>query len=62
MANKKKEPPKIQHFCRECAHGKWIEKHSNYDIYGNPIALRCKFQEWARLRGELACEHFRPKE
>lgn len=62
MATKKKEKIKQLHFCGECDHGTFITKHSQLDLQGRPITLRCKYSEWARVRSERACEdNFKPK-
>lgn len=48
--------------CDECANGKWIEEHSNRDINGDYICLRCDYSKRARIRDECVCEKFKAKQ
>lgn len=38
---KKKDEPKPVHTCGECGWGKFYYEHSNLDMAGNPICLKC---------------------
>lgn len=42
---KKKDEPKPVHTCGECGWGKFYYEHSNLDMDGNPICLKCPFVE-----------------
>lgn len=42
---KKKDEPKPVHTCGECGWGKYYYDHSNLDMDGNPICLKCPFVE-----------------
>ena len=57
MANKK--PQSSHHRCGECKLGVPVMKHEQLDLNGNPIIVRCPHSEWARVRSEMACEHFK---
>lgn len=42
---KKKDEPKPVHTCGNCGWGKYYYDHSNLDMDGNPICLKCPFVE-----------------
>lgn len=42
---KKKDEPKPVHTCGNCGWGKYYYDHSNLDMDGNPICLKCSFVE-----------------
>lgn len=40
---KKKDEPKPVHTCGDCGWGKYYYDHTNLDMDGNPICLKCPF-------------------
>lgn len=40
---KKEDEPKPVHTCGECGWGKFYYEHSNLDMDGDPIYLKCPF-------------------
>lgn len=59
---KKKDEPKPVHTCGECGWGKFYYEHSNLDMAGNPICLKCPFVEnHSMIRSEKACDKWKMK-
>lgn len=57
---KKKDEPK--HTCGECGWGKFYYEHSNLDMAGNPICLKCPFVEnHSMIRPEKASDKWKMK-
>ena len=60
---KKKDEPKPVHTCGECGWGKFYYEHSNSDMAGNPICLKCPFVEnHSMKRSEKACDKWKMKQ
>lgn len=60
---KKKDEPKPVHTCGECGWGKFYYEHSNLDMAGNPICLKCPFVEnHGMIRSEKACDKWKMKQ
>ena len=45
--------------CEDCALGTPVTEHYMLDHSGKPICVRCRHSERARIRTEIACEHFK---
>ena len=59
---KKKGEPKPVHTCGECGWGEFYFKHSNLDMNGKPICLKCPFVDnRSMIRSEKACDKWKPK-
>lgn len=59
---KKKDESKPVHTCGDCGWGEFYYTHSNLDIEGKPICLKCP-HVWNRsvIRSEKACDKWKPK-
>lgn len=59
---KKKDEPQPVHKCGDCGNGSFYYEHSNLDINGKPICLKCPFVEnRSMIRSEKACDKWKPK-
>lgn len=64
MAKKqiKQVPEYRKHVCGECGWGEFSYEFRNLDVNGNPICLKCPYEERRkRLRSEPACDKWKPK-
>lgn len=60
---KKKDEPQPVHTCGDCGCGKFYYEHSNFDMDGNPICLKCPFVEnHSMIRSEKACDKWKMKQ
>lgn len=61
----KKAPTKklipVLNQCGDCSHGTFLDYQSNYDHKGDPLCLKCPFNEFNRLRVDKACSNFKKK-
>lgn len=57
---REKQPTTINR-CDDCALATWDRKHINTDHEGEPIGLRCPFQQWLIIRGTKACKKFKAR-
>lgn len=59
---KKKDEPQPVHTCGDCGNGSFYYEHSNLDINGKPICLKCPYVEnRSMIRSEKACDKWKPK-
>lgn len=59
---KKKDEPKPVHICGDCGWGEYYYTHSNLDIEGKPICLKCPYVDnRSMIRPEKACDKWKPK-
>lgn len=54
---RKKDKPTDR--CGYCSLAEPINEFWNLTLKGNPIAARCNYREYAVLKSELACCHFK---
>ena len=60
---KKTEEPKHDLSCGDWGGGKYYFDHSNLDMDGNPICLKCSFVEnRSIIRSEKACDKWKMKQ
>ena len=60
---KKKDEPKPVHTCGNCGWGKYYHDHSNLDMDGNPICLKCPFVgNRSIIRSGKACDKWKMKQ
>ena len=50
---------KNPYICGDCANGKWLKSHLDYN--GKAIFLECKYEKYAILRTRESCNNFKPK-
>lgn len=59
---KKKDEPKPVHICGDCGWGEYYYTHSNLDIEGKPICLKCPYVDnRSMIRSEKAYDKWKPK-
>lgn len=60
MSRTKRQGSGMPGMCGTCCRGEWVtDKHSQRDLYGLPILIRCPYAEHAVSRSMPACGHFR---
>lgn len=52
---------KTSNKCGDCIHGVEIEELSNMNYKEEYICVRCKFNPYYRMKSQLCCDEFKPK-
>ena len=60
-ARRRKKPDEQREVCDDCVFTEWDMKFHNLDVNRKPILLRCPYEDFAIIRGTIACDKYKPK-